>query len=71
MKSYVNYERKKIDFSLPKGWNLISNQDKPPIAGVSNPLQEIRNFREGLFLRREISSMFFTLRGRTPWRSGL
>ena len=43
MKSYVNYERKKIDFSLPKGWNLISNQDKPPIAGVSNPLQEIRN----------------------------
>ncbi len=42
MKSYVNYERKKIDFSLPKGWNLISNQDKPPIAGVSNPLQEIK-----------------------------
>jgi nickel-dependent lactate racemase len=42
VKSYVNYERKKIDFSLPKGWNLISNQDKPPIAGVPDPLQEIK-----------------------------
>jgi nickel-dependent lactate racemase len=43
VKSYVNYERKKIDFSLPKEWNLISNQDKPPIAGVTDPLQEIRH----------------------------
>ena len=43
MKSYVNYERKKIDFSLPKGWNLISNQDKPPVAGVTDPIQEIRH----------------------------
>ncbi len=39
----MNYERKKIDFSLPKGWNLISNQDKPTIAGVSDPLQEIKH----------------------------
>jgi len=43
MKSYVNYERKKIDFSLPKGWNLVSNQDKPPVAGVTDPIQEIRH----------------------------
>src|SRR4030042_3542270 len=42
MKSYMNYERKKIEFSLPKGWNLISNQDKPPVPGVADPIQEIR-----------------------------
>ncbi|MGZ3515395.1 MAG: lactate racemase domain-containing protein [Thermodesulfobacteriota bacterium] len=39
---YVNYERKKIDFSLPKGWNLISAEDKPPITGVADPVQEIK-----------------------------
>jgi nickel-dependent lactate racemase len=39
---YVNYERKKIDFSLPKGWNLISAEDKPPITGAADPVQEIR-----------------------------
>jgi len=39
---YINYENQKKDFSLPKGWNLISNQDKPPIAGVADPLQELR-----------------------------
>ncbi len=43
MKFYVNYERKKIEFSLPKEWNLISNQDKPPVAGVTDPIQEIRH----------------------------
>ena len=42
MKYYVNYERKKIDFSLPKGWNLISAEDKPPVPGVADAVQEIR-----------------------------
>jgi nickel-dependent lactate racemase len=42
MSFYVNYERKKIDFSLPKGWNLISAEDKPPITGVADPLEEIK-----------------------------
>src|SRR5512139_1828178 len=42
MGHYVNYERKKIDFSLPKGWNLISAEDKPPIRAVTAPLQEIK-----------------------------
>jgi len=42
MSLYVNYEQKKIDFSLPKGWNLISAEDKPPIQGVADPLQEIK-----------------------------
>jgi len=42
MNHYVNYERKKIDFSLPKGWNLISAEDKPPVPGVTDPIQEIK-----------------------------
>jgi len=42
VKHYVNYEGKKIFFSLPKTWNLISSKDKHPIAGVSDPIQEIR-----------------------------
>jgi len=42
MSHYVNYERKKIDFSLPKRWNLISAEDKPPVPGVADPIQEIR-----------------------------
>ena len=31
MAHYVNYGNEKIDFSLPKGWNLISAEDKPPV----------------------------------------
>ena len=30
-------------FTLPKGWNLISSEDKPPITGVLDPLQEIEH----------------------------
>ncbi len=41
MNNYVNYEREKIYFSPPSRWNLISNQDKPPVSGVTNPLEEI------------------------------
>jgi len=42
MNLYVNYEGKKIDFSLPSGWDVISGEDKPPVAGVADPLGEIR-----------------------------
>src|SRR4030042_1886626 len=42
MAHYVNYGNGKKDFSLPKGWNLISDQDKPSIPGVSDPFQEIK-----------------------------
>jgi len=39
---YVNYGNEKKDFSLPKGWNLISAEDKPPVPGVTDPIQEIK-----------------------------
>jgi len=42
MNGYVNYEREKLSFSLPKGWNLISAVDKPPVPGVADPIAEIR-----------------------------
>ena len=42
MSQYVYYEGDKIYFSLPGGWSLISGQEKPPISGVTDPLQEIR-----------------------------
>jgi len=42
MNYYVNYGGEKRQFSLPKGWNLISAEDKPPIPGVTDPIQEIR-----------------------------
>jgi nickel-dependent lactate racemase len=42
MNGYVNYDVKKIDFPIPKGWNLISSEDKPPVPGVADPMEEIR-----------------------------
>jgi nickel-dependent lactate racemase len=39
---YVNYEGKKIDFSIPSGWDVISGQDSPPVSGVADPLREIK-----------------------------
>lgn len=42
MDHYVNCEGKKVYFSIPNGWNLISPQEKPPIAVVSDPIDEIR-----------------------------
>ena len=42
MKHYVNYGNQKKEFSLPKGWNPISAEDKPPVSGVNDPIQEIR-----------------------------
>jgi nickel-dependent lactate racemase len=40
--SYVNYGQEKLNFTLPKGWNLISSDNKSSIVGVSDPLEEIR-----------------------------
>ncbi len=40
---YLNYGRRRLNFSLPKGWNLISAEDRNSVPGVSNPIQEIRN----------------------------
>ncbi|NWF92301.1 MAG: nickel-dependent lactate racemase [Syntrophaceae bacterium] len=42
MNYYINYEGKKLSFSLPRGWNLISDQDRALVSGVSDPLKEIR-----------------------------
>ena len=39
---YVNYGQEKLNFTLPKRWNLISSDNKPPIAVVTDPLMEIR-----------------------------
>jgi nickel-dependent lactate racemase len=39
---YVNYDQEKIFFTLPRGWNLISNQDKTSASGVQDPIQEIK-----------------------------
>jgi len=42
MAHYVNYEGGKKQFSLPKGWRLISDQDRSTVSGVTDPLKEIR-----------------------------
>ncbi|MDI7260950.1 MAG: nickel-dependent lactate racemase [Thermodesulfobacteriota bacterium] len=42
MGQYVNYDGERRAFSIPKGWNLISSEDKPPVPGVNDPIQEIR-----------------------------
>jgi nickel-dependent lactate racemase len=38
----MNYGQEKIHFTLPKQWTPISAEDKPPIAGVKDPIQEIK-----------------------------
>ena len=42
MELYVNYGQEKLFFTLPKGWNLISSEDKPTVAGVPDSLKEIK-----------------------------
>src|SRR4030042_5371660 len=49
MSIYVNYEGKKMPFSIPTGWNVISAQDKPPICGCTDPLQEIKQALDNPF----------------------
>jgi len=41
MSVYVNYERKKIEFALPNGWEVISGQDRPAAPVVKDPVAEI------------------------------
>jgi nickel-dependent lactate racemase len=41
MSVYVNYEGKKIDFTLPNGWKVISGQDRPAAPVVKDPGAEI------------------------------
>jgi nickel-dependent lactate racemase len=42
MNFYVNYAGEKIAFSIPSGWHVISGEDKPPVPGVADPLEEIK-----------------------------
>ena len=42
MGHYVNYDGERKTFTIPKGWNVISSEDKPPVPGVKDPTQEIR-----------------------------
>lgn len=42
MMAYVNYEESRIEFNLPEEWNLISGEDRPPVGGVKDPLEEVR-----------------------------
>ncbi len=42
MDPYLNYDGERKTFSIPEGWNVISSEDKPPIPGVKDPVQEIR-----------------------------
>ncbi len=42
MEYYVHYGSEKKFFSVPKGWNVISAADRPPVQGASDPLAEVR-----------------------------
>jgi len=42
MNPFLNYEGRKVFFTLPRGWRAVSEEDKPPIPGVSDPIEEIR-----------------------------
>ncbi len=46
MTLFINYEGEKRAFTLPKGWRVISADDRPPVAGVKDPLEEIRRALE-------------------------
>lgn len=43
MNLYFNYEREKIGFPLPKRWDLVTAEDKPPTSGVTNSVKAIRD----------------------------
>jgi len=42
MDYFINYDGERRTFSIPEGWGLISSEDKPPVPGVTDPVQEIR-----------------------------
>jgi nickel-dependent lactate racemase len=39
---YVICEGEKLCFSLPAGWRVMTSEDRPPVPGVADALQEIR-----------------------------
>jgi lactate racemase len=41
MSFYINYEGKRMEFTLPKGWSVISGQDRAPAPVVKDPGAEI------------------------------
>ncbi|MBN2034935.1 MAG: nickel-dependent lactate racemase [Deltaproteobacteria bacterium] len=41
MNVYVNYENRRMEFNLPDGWNVLSEQDRPPAPTVKDALVEI------------------------------
>jgi nickel-dependent lactate racemase len=42
MGPYVNYEGRKIRFSVPGGWRVISGVDRPPVPGTPDSRGEIK-----------------------------
>ncbi len=42
MALYVNYEGRRIGFSVPEGWRVISSVDRPPVPGVLDAVGEIK-----------------------------
>lgn len=42
MSLYVNYEGRRMEFSIPKGWKVISGEDRPFVPGVKDSLAELR-----------------------------
>jgi nickel-dependent lactate racemase len=41
MEAYVNYGGKRVEFSLPENWTVISSQDRPAAPTVKDPDAEI------------------------------
>ena len=39
---YVICEGEKLCFSLPRGWKVVTAEDRPPVPGVADPVKEIR-----------------------------
>lgn len=42
MDAYVNYENARMNFRIPKGWRVISGEDRPPVPGTADPLEEVK-----------------------------
>jgi nickel-dependent lactate racemase len=39
---YVICEGEKLCFALPRGWKVLTAEDRPPVPGVADPLAEIK-----------------------------
>jgi lactate racemase len=42
MHQFVMSEGERLTFSLPSGWKVLSAEDKPPVPGVADQVQEIQ-----------------------------